>query len=106
MLGVLYVTNGNPMPTSYIFSGKQGKILCKSHFRHICDKVSAAAGLRHVTPHMLRHTFATRLIERGADPKSVSVLLGHTDVAFTLKRYVHPDMCHLQRQMMLLSGQK
>lgn len=106
MLGMLYVTSGNSTPTSYIFSGKQGKLLCKSHFRHICDKVSAAAGLRHVTPHMLRHTFATRLIERGADPKSVSVLLGHTDVAFTLKRYVHPDMCYLQRQMMLLSGQK
>ena len=48
---------------------------------------------------MLRHTFATRLIEKGADPKSVSLLLGHTTVQFTLQHYVHPDFEYLQRQV-------
>ena len=62
--------------------------------------------MRHVTPHMLRHTFATRMIENGADPKSVSLILGHSDVAFTLKKYVHPDIGHLQQQIMLIAGKK
>jgi integrase len=42
-----------------------------------------------VTFHCLRHTFATRLIEQGVDVKTVSQLLGHTDVKITLNRYVH-----------------
>ena len=62
-----------------------------------------AAGICHVTPHMLRHTFATRLIEKGADPKSVSMLLGHKNVVFTLQKYVSPDMEHLETEIMRLS---
>lgn len=55
------------------------------------------------TRHMLRHTFATRLIEKGADPKSVSMLLGHKNVVFTLQKYVSPDMEHLETEIMRLS---
>lgn len=40
---------------------------------------------------MSRHTFATRLIEAKVDVKTVSVLLGHSDVSTTLNLYVHPD---------------
>ena len=80
--------------------------VCKTHFRHLCNRVASAARIRHVTPHMLRHTFATRLIENGADPKSVSLILGHANVAFTLKKYVHPDISHLQQQIMLIAGKK
>lgn len=42
--------------------------------------------------HCLRHTFATRCIENGADIKSVSEILGHASVNITLNRYVHPHM--------------
>lgn len=42
-----------------------------------------------VTFHGIRHSFATRLIEQGVDVKTVSQLLGHTDVKITLNRYVH-----------------
>lgn len=41
--------------------------------------------------HALRHTFATRLIESGSDPKTVSELLGHSAVQITLNKYVHPS---------------
>lgn len=42
--------------------------------------------------HILRHTFATNCIEQGADVKSLSEVLGHSDVQITLNRYVHPTM--------------
>ena len=65
-------------PHDYIFSvaDNGNKPLSTYHLRYICTRVSKAAGICHVNPHMLRHTFATRLIEKGADPKSVSMLLG------------------------------
>lgn len=50
-------------------------------------------GMEVITFHGLRHTFATRLIESGVDIKTVSVLLGHADPAFTYRVYIHatPD---------------
>lgn len=54
--------------------------------------------------HTLRHTFATRAIEWGMDVKSLSEILGHSDVKITLSRYVHPSM-ELKRQNMELFSQ-
>lgn len=42
--------------------------------------------------HILRHTFATNCVEKGIDIKSLSEILGHSDVKITLNRYVHPTM--------------
>lgn len=50
------------------------------------------AGIPHTNFHILRHTFATNCINSGADVKSVSEILGHSDVKITLNRYVHPPM--------------
>lgn len=63
--------------------------------------------------HTLRHTFATNCIQTGADIKSVSEVLGHSDVKITLNRYVHPSM-HTKRECLnslssiygQISGQK
>lgn len=50
------------------------------------------AGISRKNFHILRHTFATNCISSGADVKSVSELLGHSSVAITLNKYVHPAM--------------
>ena len=55
-------------------------------------KYLAEAGIEERSFHILRHTFATNCIANGADIKSLSELLGHSDVKITLNRYVHPDM--------------
>lgn len=50
------------------------------------------AGVSDHTFHTLRHTFATRCVECGVDIKSLSEIMGHSDVKITLQRYVHPSM--------------
>lgn len=55
--------------------------------KEVCDK----AGIEYKGVHALRHTFASQLIDSGVAPKVVSDLLGHSNVAFTLNRYVHTN---------------
>ena len=52
-------------------------------------KAIAAAGIKRLTPHKLRHSFASLLLSRGARTKKVSQLLGHKDSIITLKTYEH-----------------
>ena len=56
------------------------------------QKILEACEIRKTSFHTLRHTFATNCIQTGADIKSVSEVLGHSDVKITLNRYVHPSM--------------
>ena len=67
------------------------------------------AEIRNTNFHTLRHTFATNCIQMGADIKSISEMLGHSDVKITLNRYVHPSMETKREYMNALSdisGQK
>jgi len=57
------------------------------------------AGLQDINFHATRHTFATRAIEHGIDVKTVSELLGHSSVKFTLERYVHSSKEHKKQSM-------
>ena len=49
--------------------------------------------------HLLRHTFATNCVENGMDVKTLSEILGHSDVKITLNRYVHPTMESKRKQL-------
>lgn len=59
----------------------------RSYYKNLMDKI----GLPVIKFHGLRHSFATRCIENKADYKTVSVLLGHSNITTTLNLYVHPN---------------
>ena len=72
----------------------------QNHFK----KILKEAGLENRNFHTLRHTFATNCIEGGTDVKSLSELLGHSDVQITLNRYVHPSMDTKRKHLDVLSS--
>ena len=63
-----------------------------------------SAGIERKNFHILRHTFATNCISSGADAKSLSEILGHSDVKITLNRYVHPAFETKRQHMNSLSS--
>lgn len=76
--------------TNYIF--KHDRPLDPRTYQYKLKRYLCEAGVENHGFHTLRHTFATNCINSGADIKSVSEILGHSDVRITLNRYVHPSM--------------
>lgn len=75
---------------------------------HVADAVTALG--RHLgyrmSSHRIRHTSATKMLEGSRDLKSVSDMLGHSDVSLTANTYVHPEMAQLRRAQKALAGYK
>lgn len=83
-------------PDSYLLTG--GELVpdprtCQYRYKALLER----CGVRYRNFHCLRHSYATRCVERGVDVKSVSELLGHADVRTTLKLYVHSSMDYKRR---------
>lgn len=73
----------------YIVHTETGNPMLPRSFEQTLDLASKAAKLRKMSPHTLRHTYATRLFERGVDVKVVSELLGHSSTEVTYRIYIH-----------------
>ena len=78
-------------PGAFLLTGNKEKYVEPKTMENRFKSILKKCGLKPVGIHSTRHTFASRCIERGMDPKTLSEILGHANVATTLNTYVHSN---------------
>ncbi|WP_417602964.1 site-specific tyrosine recombinase XerD [Owenweeksia hongkongensis] len=84
----------------FVFLNRRGKQLTRAMIFHIVKTLTASAGIRKsVSPHTFRHSFATHLVEGGADLRAVQEMLGHESIT-TTEIYTHLDQTYLRETLL------
>ena len=91
-------------PNGYVFTSQAGTWIDPKNFQREFKLYLHNNGIREINVHGLRHTFATRSLEAGMSVKTLSKLLGHANVGFTLDTYVHVTDDLMMDEMTNLQG--
>ena len=91
--------NTDPKHKDTLFLNRRGKGITRAMIFHIIKQLAIKAGLnKNISPHTFRHSFATHLLENGADLRSIQMMLGHESIT-TTEIYMHVDRKHLHKIM-------
>lgn len=92
--------NIKPGEEDYVFLNRRGAHLTRTMILIMIKRQAEAAGIQKtISPHTLRHSFATALLEGGADLRAIQMMMGHESIA-TTEIYTHVDMSTLRQQIL------
>ena len=98
-----YVQSHKIDPEAYILTGKKMSFREPRSIEYYFKKTLKKCQIEPLHFHCLRHTFATRCVELGFDMKTLSEILGHSNINTTLNRYVHPSMDEIDATVFVLA---
>ena len=84
---------------AYLLTGRTDRFIEPRTLEYTLKRYLQDCRMEYINYHALRHTFATRCMEEGFDAKSLSEILGHSNVNITLNRYVHSSMEQKRKNM-------
>ncbi|HAM16739.1 MAG TPA: recombinase XerD [Eggerthellaceae bacterium] len=99
-----YLERGRPQlvkpyakPTAAVFLNARGGRLTRQSIHKIVARAGLAIGVENLHPHTLRHSFATHMLEGGADLRVIQEILGHSDIS-TTQIYTHVNRAHIKEE--------
>ncbi len=92
-----YLTCPQALPTAAVFLNARGGRISRQSVHKIVSKAGVSIGVADLHPHTLRHSFATHLLEGGADLRSIQEMLGHSDIS-TTQIYTHVQANQLREE--------